>query len=47
MALKNFKPITPGQRGLVLTEKSELHKGKPEKISTVQVDYNYKPAHAT
>ena len=31
MALKNFKPITPGQRGLVLTEKNELHKGKPLK----------------
>ena len=31
MALKNFKPKTPGQRGLVLTEKSELYKGKPEK----------------
>jgi large subunit ribosomal protein L2 len=31
MALKKFKPKTPGQRGLVLTEKSELHKGRPEK----------------
>ena len=31
MALKNFKPMTPGQRGLVLTEKSELFKGKPIK----------------
>ena len=31
MALKNFKPITPGQRGLVLTDKVDLYKGKPEK----------------
>tara|TARA_X000000950_G_scaffold289123_1_gene410011 strand:- start:46675 stop:47502 length:828 start_codon:yes stop_codon:yes gene_type:complete len=31
MVLKNFKPMTPGQRGLVLTEKSELFKGKPIK----------------
>ena len=31
MALKNFKPMTPGQRGLVLTEKTELFKGKPIK----------------
>ena len=31
MALKNFKPITPGQRGLVLTNKRELFKGKPFK----------------
>ena len=31
MSLKNFKPKTPGQRGLVLTDKSDLHKGKPEK----------------
>ena len=31
MALKNFKPMTPGQRGLVLTSKSELYKGQPLK----------------
>ena len=31
MALKKFKPITPGQRGLVLTNKRELFKGKPLK----------------
>ena len=31
MALKTFNPTTPGQRGLVLTEKSQLHKGKPVK----------------
>ena len=33
MALKTFNPTTPGQRGLVLTEKSQLHKGKPVKMS--------------
>ena len=31
MALKQFNPTSPGRRGLVLVEKSELHKGKPEK----------------
>ncbi|WP_174300320.1 50S ribosomal protein L2 [Caulobacter sp. S45] len=31
MALKTFNPITPGQRGLVLVDRSELHKGRPEK----------------
>ncbi len=31
MPLKGFKPTTPGQRGLVLTEKSYLFKGKPVK----------------
>lgn len=31
MSLKNFKPITPGQRGLILTEKSQLFKGRPIK----------------
>ena len=31
MSLKNFKPITPGQRGLVLTDKNDLYKGKPFK----------------
>ena len=29
MALKQYKPNTAGQRGLVLTEKSDLYKGKP------------------
>ena len=32
MSLKNFKPITPGQRGLVLTDKNDLYKGKPFKV---------------
>lgn len=35
MALKNYKPTTPGQRGLILVDKSSLHKGKPEKSLTV------------
>ncbi len=34
MALKQYKPNTAGQRGLVLTEKSELFKGKPFKKLT-------------
>ncbi len=31
MALKSFNPTSPGQRGLVLVDRSELHKGRPEK----------------
>jgi large subunit ribosomal protein L2 len=31
MALKQFNPTSPGRRGLVLVDKSELHKGKPVK----------------
>ncbi len=34
MALKNFKPVTPSLRELVLVDKSELYKGKPEKSLT-------------
>ena len=34
MALKTFKPVTPGQRQLVLVDRSELWKGKPEKALT-------------
>jgi len=34
MALKKFKPNTPGQRGLVLVDRSELWKGKPERSLT-------------
>jgi len=30
MALKTFKPTTPGRRQLVLVDRSELWKGKPE-----------------
>ena len=35
MALKQYKPNTPGQRGLVLIDKSDLFKGKPVKKLTV------------
>jgi large subunit ribosomal protein L2 len=31
MALKHFNPTSPGRRALVLVDKSDLHKGKPEK----------------
>jgi large subunit ribosomal protein L2 len=31
MALKNFNPTSPSRRGLVLVDRSELHKGRPEK----------------
>jgi len=31
MALKQFNPITPSTRNLVLIDRSELHKGKPVK----------------
>ena len=31
MALKQFNPTSAGRRGLVLVDKSELHKGRPEK----------------
>lgn len=34
MALKKFKPITPGMRSLVLIDRSELYKGRPEKSLT-------------
>ena len=35
MALKKYNPVTPGQRGLVLVNKSDLWKGKAEKSLTV------------
>ena len=31
MALKKYKPVTSAQRGLVLVDNSDLHKGKPLK----------------
>ena len=34
MALKQFKPTTPGRRGLVLVKRDGLWKGKPEKALT-------------
>ncbi|MDP4824135.1 MAG: 50S ribosomal protein L2 [Aestuariivirgaceae bacterium] len=35
MALKHYKPTTPGQRQLVKVDRSGLHKGKPVKALTV------------
>src|SRR5918911_3400125 len=34
MALKNFNPVTPSQRQLVLVDRSTLHKGPPVKTLT-------------
>jgi len=34
MALKTYKPTTPGQRGLVLVDRAGIWKGKPEKALT-------------
>ncbi|WP_019962367.1 50S ribosomal protein L2 [Woodsholea maritima] len=31
MALKTFKPTSPGRRALVLVDRSDLHAGRPEK----------------
>jgi large subunit ribosomal protein L2 len=31
MALRQFNPTSPSRRGLVLVDRSELHKGRPEK----------------
>ena len=35
MALKNYKPTSPGLRQLVIVDRGELYKGKPEKTLTV------------
>lgn len=35
MALKNYKPTSPGLRRLVIVDRSELYKGNPEKTLTV------------
>lgn len=35
MALKNFKPTSPGRRQLVMVDRSDLWKGSPEKKLTV------------
>lgn len=34
MPLKSYRPMTPGQRGLVLVDRSQLWQGKPEKKLT-------------
>ncbi|MGA7000343.1 MAG: 50S ribosomal protein L2, partial [Pseudolabrys sp.] len=31
MALKTYTPVTPGQRQLVIVDRSALHKGPPVK----------------
>ncbi len=35
MPLKSYKPTSPGQRDLVLVDRSELWKGRPEKSLSV------------
>ena len=35
MVLKTYKPTSPGLRQLVIVDRSELYKGKPEKTLTV------------
>ena len=40
MALKHYKPNTPGTRGLILVDRSELHSGAPEKSLTVGLTSN-------
>ena len=35
MALKTYNPVTPGQRQLVLVDRSGLHAGDPVKALTV------------
>jgi len=40
MALKNFRPVTPSQRGLVQVDRSELWKGKPVKALTAGLQSN-------
>jgi len=40
MALKSYKPTTPGQRGLILVDKSSLWKGRPYKKLTVGLSKN-------
>lgn len=37
MALKTYNPTSPGRRQLITVDKSELHKGAPEKALTVQL----------
>ena len=34
MALKTFRPTSPGRRQLVIVDRAELHKGKPVKALT-------------
>ena len=32
MALKNYKPTSPGLRQLVIVDRTELYKGNPENL---------------
>ena len=34
MALKHYNPTSPARRGLILVDRSALHKGKPVKALT-------------
>ena len=34
MALKHYNPTSPGRRGLILVDRSALHKGRPVKSLT-------------
>ena len=34
MALKTYRPVTPSSRGLILVDRSDLYKGRPEKSLT-------------
>ena len=38
MPLKNFNPTSPGQRNLILVDRSSLFKGKPIKKLTEEVE---------
>ncbi|HXI86619.1 MAG TPA: 50S ribosomal protein L2, partial [Parvularculaceae bacterium] len=34
MALRKFNPTSPSRRGLILVDRSDLYKGRPEKSLT-------------
>lgn len=40
MALRKYRPMTPGTRGMVLINRDDLHKGKPFKPLTVGLHKN-------
>ena len=40
MALRNYKPTSPSRRNLVLIDRSDLWKGKPEKGLTEGLSSN-------
>jgi len=44
MALKHYRPMTPGTRQLVLVDRSELYKGKPVKALTEGLNTDRRPA---